>query len=162
MNLPHLHLVINHLPIFGTMIGSLVLLHGLWSNSRSTLIAAYNVFLLSAIGAVIAYFTGEPAEELVENIPGVAEAAISAHEEAAEIAFICISALGLLAGLAAINTWFSDKSSKSLRYAVLVCAVLSFGLMGRTGYLGGKIRHTELNEERGKPANSVIEEYERD
>ena len=162
MNLPHLHLVINHLPIFGTMIGSLVLLHGLWSNSRSTLIAAYNVFLLSAIGALIAYFTGEPAEELVENIPGVAEAAISAHEEAAEIAFICISALGLLAGLAAINTWFSDKSSKALRYAVLVCAILSFGLMGRTGYLGGKIRHTELDGGQGTPASPTNGEQDKD
>ncbi len=86
-------LKINHLPIFGTILGLLVFVHGLWSKSKSTQMAAYNLFIVSAIGAAIAYFTGEPAEDLVEDIPGIVKATIEAHEEAAEIALFCIGAM---------------------------------------------------------------------
>jgi hypothetical protein len=71
MNLSHLHLMINHLPIIGSMIGGLVLAFAIWQKSNHTKIAAYGVLIVSSVGAAVAYLTGEPAEELVENIPGV-------------------------------------------------------------------------------------------
>ena len=71
MNQTHLHLLITHLPIFGSILGGLVLAHGIWTKSNQTKIAAYNVLIISSIGAVVAYLTGEGAEETVEKIPGV-------------------------------------------------------------------------------------------
>ena len=73
MNQTHIHLLITHLPIFGSILGGLVLAHGLWTKSNQTKIAAYNIFIISAIGAGIAYLTGEAAEETVENIQGIAK-----------------------------------------------------------------------------------------
>ena len=162
MNLAHLHLLINHLPIFGTILGLLVFVHGLWSKSKSTQMAAYNLFIVSAIGAAIAYFTGEPAEDLVENIPGILETTIEAHEEAAEIALFCIGALGLLSVAAALNTWMAESSSKFLRVLVFVCALVSFATMARTGFLGGQIRHTELQSTSAAPVTQPANNEEKE
>ena len=65
MSQAHIHLIITHLPIFGALLGTLVLIHGIWSKSIQTKIAAFNLFIISAIGAGIAYATGEGAEEAV-------------------------------------------------------------------------------------------------
>lgn len=68
MDLTHLHLLITHLPIYGSILGGFVLAYGLWTKSNNTIIAAYLLFIISAVGAGIAYSTGEAAEETVESI----------------------------------------------------------------------------------------------
>ena len=73
MNQTHLHLLIAHLPIFGSILGGLVLAYGLWTKSNQTKIAAYILLVISSIGAGISYLTGEAAEEAVEKIQGVAK-----------------------------------------------------------------------------------------
>lgn len=145
MNLTHLHLLINHLPIIGSILGGLVLAQGIWNKSELTKIAAYNVLIISSIGAIVAYFTGEEAEESVENIAGVLESTIKIHEDFALYALIALIALGLSSiwGL-----WVAmKKTSLTDRVAALtlVISFISFGLIAQTGYLGGQIRHTELN-----------------
>ena len=81
MSQTHIHLLITHLPIFGALLGALVLAFGLWKNSSSTITAAYGVLVLAAIGAGVAYLTGEGAEEAVEHLPGVLESRIEPHED---------------------------------------------------------------------------------
>ena len=39
MSAVHLHLLINHLPIFGSLLGILVLVYGIWVKSEHTKIA---------------------------------------------------------------------------------------------------------------------------
>ena len=90
MSPAHIHLLITHLPIFGALIGSLVLAYAIITKSNDTKIAAYGVLVLSTFGAGIAYLTGEAAEEVVEEIPGVVESTIKAHENFALIALILI------------------------------------------------------------------------
>lgn len=68
MNPTHIHLVIAHLPIFGSILGALVLAYGLWTKSNNTNIAAYGLFIISSMAAGIAYLTEEAAEESVENL----------------------------------------------------------------------------------------------
>lgn len=53
MDQTHLHLSINHLPIFGSILGGLVLAYGLWTKSNQTKIAAYYLLIISSIGAGI-------------------------------------------------------------------------------------------------------------
>jgi hypothetical protein len=81
MNQTHLHLLITHLPIFGSILGVIVLAYGLWTKSNDTKIASYLLFMISSIGAGIAYLTGEAAEETVEHIQGIVESNIKTHEE---------------------------------------------------------------------------------
>jgi uncharacterized membrane protein len=158
----HIHLLITHLPIFGSILGGLVLLHGIWTKSNQTAIAAYNLFIISAIGAGIAYLTGEAAEETVEHIQGVAKTAIDAHEDFAMVSLVSLIVLGVAA---VIGIWLTFKKSpltRSISIVTLLIAVVSFGLIARTGYLGGQIRHTELNTGTTNSAMLVNREKEKD
>ena len=51
MDQTHIHLMITHLPIFGSLLGALVLAHGLMTKTAQTNVAGYYVLALSAIGA---------------------------------------------------------------------------------------------------------------
>lgn len=159
MDQTHIHLLITHLPIFGSILGGLVLLHGIWTKSNQTAIAAYNLFVISAIGAGIAYLTGEAAEESVEHIQGVAKTAIDAHEDFAMVSLVSLIVLAqLLIGI--LLTLKKSQLTRSVSIITLLIALVSFGLIARTGYLGGQIRHTELNTGTtniAMPANSEKE-----
>lgn len=140
----HIHLLINHLPIFGSLLGALVLIHGLWTKSYQTKVAAYNLFIISALGAGIAYITGEAAEETIENIQGINESVIEMHEYVASFALATVGLLGLLSIYGAYLVYKSSAVAKTMAYLILLTSLMSFILLARTGYLGGKIRHTEI------------------
>jgi len=144
MSQVHLHLLITHLPVFGSILGALVLIHGLWTKTNQTKNAAYFVFILSAMGAVIAYLTGEPAEEAVEKIQGVLENKIELHEDSALYALISLIALGGLSVFALVINRFKPSLVKSTAITIFIVSLISFALVARTGYLGGQIRHTEI------------------
>lgn len=145
MDQTHIHLLITHLPIFGSILGGLVLAHGLWTKSNQTKIAAYNLFIISAIGAGIAYLTGEAAEETVEKIKGVVEATIKQHEEFALFALISLIFLGVASIVGLFLTLRKSPLTRAMAFLILFVSIISFGLVARTGYLGGQIRHTEIN-----------------
>jgi uncharacterized membrane protein len=158
MNQTHIHLLITHLPIIGSMLGALVLIHGIFTKSDQSKIAAYNIFILSSIGAVIAYFTGEGAEETVENLQGVIESTIKEHEESALYAFISLIILGVISILGFIATVKKSSITRTLSFVILIISVISFGLVARTGYLGGKIRHTEISNSTTIPSQNSEKE----
>ncbi len=147
MDTTHLHLLLNHFPIVGTLIGIGVMLYGYITRSEETKKAALWTWALMAIVAIPVFLTGEPAEESVENLAGVSEPMIEAHEEAAELAIWLMGALGLLSVANLLLAWFKQPAAKS---AFLVSTLLSaavFAAMTRTGYLGGQIRHSEIRTE---------------
>lgn len=145
MNQAHIHLLITHLPIFGSILGALVLVHGLWMKSNQTIIAAYNLFIISSIGAGIAYLTGEGAEESVEDLQGIIKETIKQHEEFAMFALISLIMLGIVSVFGLYVAWKKPVISRTTAFGVLFLSLISFGLVARTGYLGGQIRHTEIN-----------------
>jgi uncharacterized membrane protein len=144
MSPAHIHLLITHLPIFGALIGSLVLAFAIIIKSNDTKIAAYGVLVLSTFRAGIAYLTGEGAEEVVEEIPGVVESTIETHENFALIALIGLLILGLLSDIGLIAIVNKSTYARKIAIVVLITAIISFGLVAITRYLGGKIRHTEM------------------
>lgn len=154
MNQTHIHLLITHLPIFGSILGGLVLAHGLWTKSNQTKIAAYNIFIISAIGAGIAYLTGEAAEETVENIQGIAKDMIDEHEDFAVFALVSLIILGVSSIGGLFLTLRKSALTSTAAIVILFISLISFGLVARTGYLGGQIRHTEINN----PATTTQEQ----
>ena len=162
MNQVHVHLIITHLPIFGSLLGAFVLAYGLWTSSNSTKMAAYYLLVISAIGAGIAYLTGEGAEESVEDIPGVVEKLIKEHEDFSIFALISLLVLGGAALLALYLTYKKSSASKTVAVVTLLIALISFGLVARTGFLGGKIRHTELGMTNVQKAAGIQKEGKED
>ncbi len=144
MDQVHIHLLITHLPIFGSILGGLVLAHGIGTKSDQTKIAGYYVLILSSVGAAVAYLTGEGAEEAVEDIQGVAKNMIGQHEDFALYALIALIAVGVISIVGLYLVIKKSYLAKTVSVLALFVAAISFGLVARTGYLGGQIRHTEI------------------
>lgn len=145
MSQTHIHLLVTHLPIIGSILGTLVLAYGLWVKNTQVQIAAFSLLIISSLGSVLSYFTGEAAEESVEKIQGVSEAVIEQHEDFAVVGFVALIVLGCLALLNMMLTLKKSGWMNKFAFITLVAGFISFGLIAWTGYLGGQIRHTELN-----------------
>lgn len=107
--------------------------------------AAYGLLVLAAFGAGVAYLTGEGAAKTVEHLPGVLESRIERHEDFAVYALVALLTLGAVALAGFVLSARRSSLSPRMAALVLLVALVSFGLVGWTGYLGGQIRHTELN-----------------
>ncbi len=142
MDSTHLHLLLNHFPIIGTLIGTGVMAYGLFAASETTKKAALFTWVAMAALAIPVFLTGEPAEESVEGLAGVSGALIEQHEEAAELALWVMEALGLFSLIALLARGLA--ANKSVMMGIFGLSLVTFGLMARTGYLGGQIRHTEI------------------
>ena len=70
MNAIHVHLMLTHVPVLGTVFGLGLLLVALWRRSDEVKKVALGVFVLAALFAVPVYLTGEPAEDGVNPTSG--------------------------------------------------------------------------------------------
>ncbi len=122
MNLAHLHLFLDHLPVLGTGFGPALLIFGLGRPSVELKKTALGVLALVASAAVPVYLAGEPAEEPVEAVPGVSKPAMERHGRAASVSFTVVPARGavaqevidVLAVLNALRAAFPPKVSSDL------------------------------------------------
>jgi uncharacterized membrane protein len=144
MNAAHLHLMVNHLPVFASFFAAALIVAGLAFAKKPLADAGLVLAIVAAFGALAAVQTGERAEDIVESHPAVAEATIHAHEEAAEAAMLSMVALGVLAFGALVTPLRMGTLKRTATWATLVLALVSFGMVGRAANLGGLIRHPEI------------------
>lgn len=143
MNVVHLHLLLNHFPIIGAVLGVLILAVAVLR--RSDDIGKLALWLFALIGAtsIVVFLTGEPAEDLVERLPGFSKAITEQHEEVALVATIAMGALGAFALILLVA--FRKRPLASWTGPItLVLALGATGLMGYAANLGGQVRHTEI------------------
>src|ERR1700687_2600281 len=95
INSAHLHLMVNHFPVIGILFGILLFLYGLIRGSEEIKKVSLGVFVLLALITVPVYFTGEAAQKVVKNLPGVTEDFIGRHEEVAGLSLVLIETLGI-------------------------------------------------------------------
>ena len=141
----HLHLVLNHIPVLGTMLfAPLVLVWGLLRRSRDVTQIGLVLAVLLAVTTIPIYLTGEPAEEQVENQPWFDERRVEAHEERAEAGLIAV----LVTGAAALVMLWLARGGRAYRrdgsIAVLVGLAVSASLFALAALDGGQIRHDEI------------------
>ncbi len=144
MDSTHIHLLLNHFPIIGTLIATILLAWAVFRNNTSIRSAGYSLLIAMALVAIPVYLTGEPAEESVEDLPGVSESHIEQHEDAAKSALIAMEVTGVLALAGLIAARKGHAQSNTLGLATLGAAVVTCALMGYTGNLGGQIHHQEI------------------
>jgi uncharacterized membrane protein len=147
MDATRIHLFITHLPVFGIFLGSLVLVFGLIRKDSQVKIVSYAIIVISIVGGIIAFETGEEAEHAVEGIAGLSDSAIEKHEESAELAVWLIYSLGLLSLLAMYFEVNAKALARQLSYIILVISVVTFYFVANTASLGGKIRHNEIGQD---------------
>jgi uncharacterized membrane protein len=144
MNDAHLHLVVNHFPIIGTILGLGILIIGIILKNNTVKNTAYFLFIVAAIFAAFSMGTGEGAEEMVEDMPSVGKQIIHDHEEMAEKLAVVLYFLGVvsLVGLLAnLKNW---AKANLVSFLALTIACIGVFLAQQTGTTGGEIRHTEI------------------
>jgi hypothetical protein len=146
MNAAHWHLVLNHIPLIGIGFVALLMVIAFLRKSSELVSVSMVLAVIVALFAIPAYLTGEPAEEVVENTPGISENLIEEHEEAAEKAFILVEAVGGLALIGLIARRFSRNLGNTLAVATLAGLLAGGGLVAYTANLGGKIHHQEIRD----------------
>jgi putative effector of murein hydrolase LrgA (UPF0299 family) len=157
MNWAHVHLMLGHLPVVGTIFGVLLLLFALLIKSEELKRVSLGIFVLTALLALPVYFTGEPAENLVEHLPGVTEPLIDEHEDAALFALLMAGGAGVVALAGLILFRRAERLPGWIVGAVLVLSLATSGLMGWTANRGGRIRHTEIRADFKAPPETETE-----
>jgi len=145
LNGAHWHLLVNHFPIIGGLIATLVLGFGLFRRNESIIQLGFGLFGLMSIATVITNQTGEQAENYLESINALDKGIFHEHEEAADWANIGMYLTGGLSLLTLL--WQRAKQLKFLPLLILIIALITFGLMANAGRLGGLIMHKELRSE---------------
>ena len=143
---PHLHLLVNHAPILGAYFAVALLAASLVTAAATGDVlrrTACFVLVGVALAAVTSNLSGGGAAGGVRGLPGVTRAAIHAHAQAADPAWISAAVVGVLA-LGALVRWRRTPVPRGATVAALALSLGVTGLMTYVGLLGGQIRHTEV------------------
>jgi amino acid transporter len=167
METAYLHLVTNHIPIIGIPFALAVLIIGIWRNSDEIKAWSFLIFAVLGLLTIGVYLLGQGGEDFVEELAGVSHDAIEDHEGVAKFALgsvlvtaaIAVFALVRYGGLRLLAPRFretveaekGDAQTQPRAFptwivlSVLAIALVSSGILGYTGRLGGKIRHPEFH-----------------
>jgi len=146
MNLAHVHLLLNHFPTIGMIVGLGVFVVAIMTKSDHLKRASLVVFFGIALLSIPTFASGTAAELALAKMPEVSKATIEAHETAA---FEALWFMELTGALAWMGLWQYRRLSRfpmATLVAVLLAASVSFGLMGQAASIGGDIRHPEIRD----------------
>ncbi len=160
MNDAHLHLLFNHLPIVGSLIGLLILAAGIFLKQGLVRKTAFAVLIFSALVTLPAFNTGEGAEQIVEELPSISHNLIHEHEEAAELALWLSNGLGILALIAFYLEHIQHKFSGMANLFTLIFSIGTFVSFAKTGNTGGEIHHPEISNVLNNPASDTLQNFE--
>jgi len=156
MNFAHLHLLLNHFPIVGTMIGCGLFLVSFFGKNEDMRRASYIVLAAMALLTIPAFLSGFGAQIMIGKQPGVSDALIQRHEGSAMLALWFMEATG---AFALVGLWQSHRNLRPARWniaTVLVLSILTMGLMARVGNTGGDIRHPEINPGQARVTEGTV------
>ncbi|HEY3093339.1 MAG TPA: hypothetical protein VGJ52_09580 [Vicinamibacterales bacterium] len=143
-DLVHLHLLLNHFPTVGMIVGFGVFLLALAKKSEDLKRGGLAVLFVIALLSLPTYMTGYSAQKSVKGMPGVSQGVIDLHQRSALMALMFMEATGVAA-------WYGLWYSRGRRPAgagntavVLVLAAVTIGLMASAANVGGEIRHPEI------------------
>lgn len=138
MDAVHFHLMVLHFPIALLIVGAILEIWALASGRPGVRGAARIVLVVGGLGAVATAFSGQAAEEIVEEALPLSEAMLEEHEEIGMLAAYLAGALVLLE-LVTLRLRSSAVQWGGAIFAVIVAVVV-----GVAGFTGGKIRHEPL------------------
>jgi hypothetical protein len=144
MNAVHIHLAVNHAPLFGVVIGAALLAAGLLRKSVDLQKASLWLLLMAGALTFPVSLSGERSHEVLGDLPGLSHSLIESHEEAAEAALAggAVLVVAALWGLFLLRK--GSPAADRLLKALVALALIEAGLLGRASNFGGWIRHPEV------------------
>ena len=97
MNLAHLHLLLNHFPIIGTLVALGLFISSFVGKNDDLKRSSLIIFAAIALITLPTFFSGIGAQRAIRKDPGVSTALIERHEGAAMLAIFFMLITGALA-----------------------------------------------------------------
>jgi hypothetical protein len=144
----HVHLAINHSPLYGELFALCLVIFGLIKARREFVTAGLVVCIIAALCGIAADLTGDGAAQFVSHanppIAGVDKTLIKEHDLAASffVGSSCITGF-----LAIVVLFVGHRRGARARWMEVVMAIFiawSLSVAGRTALLGGRIHHQEV------------------
>lgn len=157
LTVPHLHLLLNHIPTIGGAAAIALLVVAFIRKSDDLKRIALEATYVVALFTFPAYLSGVGAQQALREMPDISEVFVDAHWTAALWTFAFMQLAG---GLSWLALWKYRRSSlwpTTLVALVFVLSALSFGTAARAASLGGEIRHPEILVEAPPPAEAALE-----
>lgn len=140
----HIHLLLNHFPTIGFLIGLGLFIAALIANSDDLKRAGLVIFVAIALLTIPTYVSGNAAQETIQGSPGVSQTLIATHESAALLALTFMEITGAMAWLGLLRYRRIKRLSRHNLTAVLLVALVTMALVTRAANIGGEIRHPEI------------------
>lgn len=144
MNAAHVHLMVNHLPLFAVLFGGGILALGLLRNDRTIKSIGLSFAIVAGVGAFVSVQSGERSEDLVEALSGTDTKALEVHEDAGKAAGWAAYLAALLALAALVVPTERETLKGRLEWATWAAFVVALVMIARAADIGGAIRHPEL------------------
>jgi hypothetical protein len=141
----YIHVVLNHLVIYGTILGAVALAISLILRSRAAQITALVITFIAAGSAYPVLVSGQRAYKPVRDMADdAAQEALDEHMDRAEKTINVFYLLALISLAALLVPIKSPKLGPPLAAVTLALALLCFGLSLYIAQQGGRIRHPEF------------------
>ena len=152
-NLPHLHLLLNHIPTLGTTVALGLLIVAYVRRDESLKLVGLEVLFLIALLAMPAYMSGVAAFQKLRGQPGISLQAVRLHQDVALYGFTWLEFAGFIGWLALWQARRRGRAAAGMVGAATALTVVALLVMARAANLGGDIRHPEIGGVAGAAIN---------
>ena len=143
-DLVHVHLLLNHVPTIGTILGLGLLLMGFVRRNDHLKKVSLEVFFVIAVATIPVYVSGTAGAEALKGQTGVSEAAIANHQDAALNAFVLMELTAFAAWLGLWQLRRTGRTSAAMMGTIVILSITTVAVMAWAANLGGGIRHPEI------------------
>lgn len=143
MNEIYIHIILNHIPMFVILFGIGSLTLSFWPKFAILKTIAYILLFVGGISTKVVEYTGEQAEEKVEEMQGFDHDLIEHHEHEGERAANLAIVLGIIALIGWVAKIKEQSWEKWVSYALVLFSLITLLQLLNTAKSGGKISHPE-------------------
>lgn len=157
------HVLLNHFPIVGSVLGALALLVGLLLRNRLAVMAPLVLLLVVGVSAWPAYQTGSDAYKPVRKVADKAGVDwLDEHMERADKTVWIFYAMAVIAAAALVVPKKWPRSSNYLAIGTLLAALGASATGAYIASAGGKIRHPEFRTSELPPPTEETDHHHHD
>jgi hypothetical protein len=155
----YVHVLLNPMPVYGTLCGLVALIVALILRSRPAQIVAYVIVILSTLSVWPVSEYGDRAFDRVYSMSNHdAQQWLDVHRHRADLGVYVFYATALVAAVAIVLPRFRPRTQLPLAIATLILVLASLATGGWISQAGGKVRHSEFRE--GPPPHPIPHETE--
>jgi hypothetical protein len=146
MNLAHFHIMVNHVPSLGSILGLLLLALGIYKKDETIKQFAYFVLVLITVAVLPTYVSGAEAQRIVKTSASYSAGMVQLHQNLAMVTLLVMTFAGMFAWFGTWEIRRQKRSGSLTTAATLILTTAAVVLVLDTASIGGKINHSEIRE----------------